>query len=345
MKGRLVKSTITDVARHAGVSIKTVSRVLNSEPNVTAKTKDKVQAAVKELHYRPNFSARSLAGSRSYLLAMVYDNPSLDYITHLQAGATTACREHGYHLVVEPVNWDSGDLTNDMELLLARLPVDGVILTPPVCDSRRIISALEKARIPMVRICPRNTDITTATSLTLDDAAAATDMTNYLISSGHTDIGFIRGAGSHESSHLREQGFRAALKTAGMELDPARIVDGDYTFASGVSAGKALLSGLTRPTAVLAGNDDMAAGVIAAAGDLEIDVPGEVSVCGFDDTALASMIYPPLTTIRQPISDTGARAAQILISRAASKDGSNASQSLPVEYELVIRGSTRILTP
>lgn len=340
-----MKSTITDVARHAGVSIKTVSRVLNNEPNVTVKTKDKVQAAVKALYYRPNFSARSLAGNRSYLLAMVYDNPSVEYITHLQAGATRACRDKGYHLVVEPVDWDSGDLTNDMEHLIARLPVDGVILSPPICDSRRVISALEKARIPMIRICPRNTDITTATSLNLDDAAAAKDMTDYLIKSGHTDIGFIRGAGSHESSHLREQGFRAALKAADLELDPARIVDGDYTFASGERAGRALLSGLTRPTAIFAGNDDMAAGVIAAAGQLDIEVPDDLSVCGFDDTALASMIYPPLTTIRQPISDTGERAAALLIENADAKGGADNTQSLSVDYELVIRGSTRAVTP
>jgi len=235
-----VKSTITDVARRAGVSIKTVSRVLNNEPNVTDKTRDKVQDAVKALEYRPNFSARSLAGNRSYLLAMVYDNPSVEYITHMQKGATEACRQHGYHLVVEPVDWDNGDLTNDIEMLLGRLPVDGVILTPPVCDSRRIVSALEKARIPMVRICPRNPNMTSAPSLNMDDAA--------------------------------------------------------------------------------------------------------LSVCGFDNTALASMIYPPLTTVSQPISDAGARAARVLIDRAGGTGDDREPQDIAVDYEIVIRGSTKTLS-
>ncbi len=336
-----MKSTITDVARHAGVSIKTVSRVLNDEPNVTAKTREKVRAAAKELQYRPNFSARSLAGNKSYLLAMVYDNPSVEYITHLQKGATQACRDRGYHLVVEPVDWDTGDLTNDIEVLLGRLPVDGVILSPPICDSRRIVSALEKARIPMVRICPRNSEMTTAPSLNLDDAAAAFDMTTYLIEAGHTDIGFIRGAASHESSHLREKGFRRALKAADLELDPARIADGDYTFQAGVDGARALLSGRTQPSAIVASNDDMAAGAIAGAGAMGLKVPDDLSVCGFDDTALASMIYPPLTTVSQPISDTGALAAQLLIDRMTGKEGVREDERLSVDYKIVIRGSTR----
>ena len=338
-----MKSTITDVARRAGVSIKTVSRVLNNEPNVTDKTRDKVQDAVKALEYRPNFSARSLAGNRSYLLAMVYDNPSVEYITHMQKGATEACRQHGYHLVVEPVDWDNGDLTNDIEMLLGRLPVDGVILTPPVCDSRRIVSALEKARIPMVRICPRNPNMTSAPSLNMDDAAAAYDMTGYLIKCGHTDIGFIRGASSHESAHLREQGFRKALKDADLELDPARIVDGNYTFEAGLAGAQTLLSGYTRPSAIFAGNDDMAAGTIAGAGALGLNVPDDLSVCGFDNTALASMIYPPLTTVSQPISDAGARAARVLIDRAGGTGDDREPQDIAVDYEIVIRGSTKTL--
>ncbi len=335
-----MKSTITDVASRAGVSIKTVSRVLNDEPNVTEKTRKKVRDAVKALKYRPNFSARSLAGSRSYLLAMVYDNPSVEYITHMQKGATAACREHGYHLVVEPVDWDTGDLTGDIEMLLGRLPVDGVILTPPICDSRRIVSALEKARIPMVRICPRNPLMTSAPSINMDDAAAAYDMTRYLIDAGHTDIGFIRGASSHESSHLREQGFRKALKDADLELDPARIVDGDYTFEAGLAGAELLLSGYTRPTAIFAGNDDMAAGAISRAGALGLSVPEDLSVCGFDNTALASMIFPPLTTVSQPITDAGRRAAHLLIDRASKSGTAELPQDIAVEYEIVIRGST-----
>jgi len=337
-------SSITDVARSAGVSIKTVSRVLNNEPNVTEKTRDKVQEAVKALEYRPNFSARSLAGNRSYLLAMVYDNPSMEYITHMQKGATESCRQHGYHLVVEPVDWDTGDLTNDIEMLLGRLPVDGVILTPPVCDSRRIVSALEKARIPMVRICPRNPNMTSAPSLNLDDAAAAYDMTGYLIKCGHTDIGFIRGASSHESAHLREQGFRKALKDADLELDPARIVDGNYTFEAGVTGARILLSGYTKPTAIFAGNDDMAAGTIAGAGALGLSVPDDLSVCGFDNTALASMIFPPLTTVNQSIIDVGARAARLLISGSDGGGDDSDSQGISVDYEIVIRGSTKAIS-
>lgn len=340
-----MKSTITDVAQQAGVSIKTVSRVLNNEPNVTQKTRDKVRAAVKNLSYRPNFSARSLAGSRSYLLAMVYDNPSVEYVSHLQKGATSACRERGYHLVVEPVDWDTGDLTNDIEALLERLPVDGVILTAPICDSRRIVSALEKANIPMIRICPRDGSFAQTPSLNFDDVAAAFDMTSYLIKQGHTDIALIRGAASHGSTQLRETGFRKALKASGLTPGPERIVDGDYTFGSGAAAARILLSGESRPTAVFASNDDMAAGVISTAGELGLSVPDDLSVCGFDNTALASMIFPPLTTVSQPIVDMGRRAARLLIDGHGVTGAPDSDEKFIVDYDIVERGSVKALLP
>ena len=343
-----MRSTITDVARYAGVSIKTVSRVLNDEPNVTEKTRERVKTAAKELRYRPNLSARSLAGNRSYLLALVYDNPSVEYIAQLQLGATAACRERGYHLVVEPLSTRDGDLTLDMELLLERLPVDGVILTPPLCDSQRVLSVLEAAGTPTVKVGARVAATGSgllAPSLTLDDTAAAFDMTTYLLGQGHRRIGFIRGASNHGSAPLREAGYRRALKEYGVPIDDKLIVDGDYTFQAGRSGAQALLSGAGRPTAIFASNDDVAAGVMSKAGDLGLSVPGDVSVCGFDDTALASMLSPALTTVRQPIQDMGMRAARLLMGPQAGepKTDMETDSDVQLSYDVVVRGSTRAL--
>ena len=343
-----MRTTITDVAHHAGVSIKTVSRVLNEEPNVTQKTRERVKASAKELRYQPNLSARSLAGSKSYLLALVYDNPSVEYIAQLQLGASAACRERGYHLVVEPVSTQGGDLTADMELLLERLPVDGVILTSPICDSRRVLSVLDAAGTPMVKVSPRmhyakDVPGANAPSLRLDDVAAAHDMTSYLLSLGHRDIGFIRGASNHGSAPLREQGYRAALTDFGITPNPDYMVDGDYTFQAGRSGAQALMSRKNRPTAIFASSDDIAAGVLSKALEKGLRVPEDISVCGFDDTALASMLSPALTTVRQPIQDMGRQAARLLMGPHPGEPvhplPSNDSP-LQITYDIVVRGST-----
>lgn len=331
-------ATITDVARLAGVSMKTVSRVLNNEPNVTAKTRERVQAAAAELRYRPNLSARGLASSRKYLLALLYDNPSAEYVGAIQAGATEACRKRGFHLVVEPIRVPHGEINSELEVLLQRLPVDGVILTPPLSDIKALMDVLDDVKIPYVPIAPSETTKANVPSIGMDDTAAAKEMTQYLMSIGHRDIGFIIGPPDHSASALRKNGFLHAMSDAGLDVPKNRMLQGDFSFESGKACAQKLLSGPNIPTAIFASNDDMAAAVLSVAGKKGIPVPQKLSVAGFDDTALARVIWPPLTTIRQPIHDMGSRAARMLINGVTKT-----TEDIPplmLEHNIIVRAST-----
>ncbi len=318
--------------------MKTVSRVLNEEPNVTDKTRKRVQAAAAELRYRPNLSARGLASSRRYLLALLYDNPSAEYIAKIQAGATEACRKRGFHLVVEPVRVPNGEISTELEVLLQRLPVDGVILTPPLTEMPALMDVFDVVNIPYVPIAPSEQTMKRGPSVAMDDTAAAQEMTQYLISIGHKDIGFIIGATNHAASALRKQGFVSAMAAAGLPVAQGRMLQGDFSFASGKACAQKMLDGPSRPSAIFASNDDMAAGVIAVAGKMKISVPGDLSVAGFDDTALAAVLWPPLTTIRQPIHEMGARAARLLINGVTKLDED--IPTLMLDHNIIVRAST-----
>ncbi len=333
--------TINDVAAKAGVSIKTVSRVLNREPNVKDDTRERVLAAVQELNYKPNVSARSLAGSRSYLIGVFFDNPSPAYNADVHLGAVLRCREAGYHLLVEPLDSTASDFASQLIPMLATLRVDGVLLTPPVCDNPVLLDALEAAQVPYVRVAPDG-QLDRAAYVRMDDRRAAQEMANHLIDLGHREIGFIKGHPDHGASHLREEGFREAMKAHGVTVREDWVVQGWFSFQSGYEAAKDLLARPQRPTAVFASNDDMALGVIAAANQLRLTVPDDLSVVGFDDTPSARMVWPQLTTIRQPIANMAAAAADLLISgEMTTDDGAPASRML--DFELVVRDSTKPL--
>jgi len=333
-----MKSTITDVAKQAGVSMKTVSRVLNNEPNVAQKTRERVMAVAKELRYSPNLAARGLASSKSYLLALLYDNPSPNYIANVQKGAIDACRDSGYHLVIEPLSMSAPDLSDTVELLLERLPVDGIILTPPLCDDENILNILKRLKIPNVPVAPAIEPVN-VTSVKMDDVQAAYKMTEFMIRSGHTKLGFIKGHPEHSATSLRYLGFVKAVEAAGLDVDLDRVVEGDFSFKSGVKGAERLLAGDNRPTAIFASNDDMAAGVVSVASRLGISVPDELSVGGFDDTPLAQILYPQLTTIKQPIYEMGHRAASLLI-KPPKPDERIPSYCL--DHKLIIRDSTSV---
>jgi len=330
-----MKSTITDVAKQAGVSMKTVSRVLNNEPNVAVKTRERVLAVASELRYSPNLAARGLASSKSYLIALIYDNsPSPNYISSVQRGAIDACRENGFHLVVEPLDMAGTEASEEVERLLERLPVDGIILTSPLCDNPAILRILKRLKIPYIPISPKqlNPDMP---AVKMDNTKAAQEMTEYLINQGHEKIGFITGHSDHSSSTLRYNGFVNAMHAAGLKINPDWVIKGDYSFRSGVAAAERLLEGDETPTAIFACNDDMAAGVVSVTNRMGIAVPGDLSVGGFDDTPLATIITPKLTTIRQPIHQMGHQAAILLI-----RPPENRLDVYNLDHKLVIRGST-----
>ena len=334
-----MKVTITDVAEKAGVSIKTVSRVLNNEPNVAETTRARVKDIAAEMRYSPSIAARGLATSKSYLIALIYDNASPNYLSDLQLGAIDACREAGYHLVVQPLSlkpeWTREEKVKHTRSVLDRLPVDGVILTPPLGDADAVLETLSELNIRHIRISPKVRD--QQPYIGMDDESASYQMTLHLLEKGHRRIGFIRGHSDHSATPLRYEGFERAMHEMEVAILGDLVVQGDFTFASGAIAAKELLARpeQERPTAIFASNDDMAAAVISVAGQLGIKVPEGLSVCGFDDTPLASVIWPALTTIRQPIYKMGSQAAKQLVKR--SDEAFEVGKIL--DFEIIVRDS------
>ena len=334
-----MKATITDVAKRANVSIKTVSRVLNNEPNVAETTRERVRAACRDLRYSPNLAARGLASSKTYFLALMYYNASPNYLTNIQQGAIEACREYGYHLVVEPFDLTGLDMAADMEMLLDRMPVDGVILTPPLVDDPIILDILRRFDKNYVLVAPSNPPAD-GLSVKMDDTQAAYEMTQYLLDKGYKDIGFVKGHPQHGASVLRYIGFVKALEEAGLEVRPEWVKTGDFTFSSGVSAAEEIFTNSERPRAIFASNDDMAAGVVSVANKLAISIPKQLAICGFDDTVLANTISPRLTTIKQPIHEMGYRAAKLLIDKTTKNAEDEGRNVFNLSHELIVRESS-----
>jgi len=304
--------TIKEVAEKAGVSQMTVSRVLNKQNLVKESTREKVEAAITARNDRPKLMARGLAGGRSKLLGLAYYNPSPSYLSALVVSALKHCRDLGHHLVIE----DLSDIEDglDTAIILKRLSsiqLDGLILAPPLSGNSKLLELIQDIGIPTVLLGSTDSRFKQS-SVVFDDAAAAYTMTGHLIELGHTRIGFIRGPHELPWSRMRQEGYEKALVDNGIEIDKALIVEGDFTFRSGMHGGDALLGIQDRPTAIFASNDDMAAGVIAAAQRRAIQIPKELSVVGFDDTAIAAAIWPRLTTVRQPIAEMAQASVDII---------------------------------
>lgn len=338
-------ATIYDVAALAGVSIKSVSRVLNGGPNVSPALEAKVKAAVEQLDYRPSLSARTLAGASSYLIAAFVDaeltlehwrsGRGNDYLSRLEYGALVECRRSGHHLLVELVDYGSPSLEAHLLSLLRSLRPDGVLLTPPNSDDPRVLDVLERHGTPFVRL-GAEAHLDRGMRVFMDDRQAAVDMTNHLIAAGHRRIGFISGPESYAASRARREGFRTAMADQGLTVDPSLVVEGDFTFEAGRISGARLLGLMDRPTAIFASNDDMALGVLNAVTAAGLGVPRDVAVAGFDDTPSSMLSTPPLTTIRQPVTEMAAVATRLLLPASRGQTG----QAEQVEYSLVERLST-----
>jgi len=336
------KVTIDDVAERAGVSIKTVSRVVNREPNVREKTRETVQAAIEALKYRPNQAARGLAGRRSYLMGVLYDNPSPSYLANLQAGVLTACTAASYGLALSPVSHSAPDMVDTVIAWLKHTNIDGAILTPPLSDNIALVTAIKALGVPCVAVSSPGPGSGPANvpAVVIDEEEAARQMTVHLISAGHKNIGFIKGHPDHYASSHRYAGFKAAMEEAGLVVDTALVKQGYFDFASGKAAGELLLGAANRPSAIFASNDDMAAGVMHVAHQLKLEIPGDLAVVGFDDTPLSRQIWPSLTTIRQPIRLIGERATELLL-QAISRDTAATNPVLhQLDFELKARGSS-----
>ena len=337
------KATIDDVATLAGVSIKTVSRVVNNEPNVRDSTRQQVQKAVQKLNYRPNPSARSLAGKRSYLIGLLYDdpdlyeNPSSNYIVDIQQGALRVCKSEHYDLLIHPCNYQDKNLVAEIKSLISHSQLDGVILSPPLSDKRSVVAALKKAGTPFVRISPAN-DVDSQSSVSTNDRGICSKMTEYLASLGHTRIAFIAGNRDHKALNNRFLGYQDGLNRAGLKLLQGLVREGDNSFGSGQECARSLLKSKNPPTAIFACNDDMATGVLRVAGLMGVKVPSELSVAGFDDIPVSQQTYPALTTIRQPVRQMAESAVEILMAHVRSRPTADMPQM--IDAVLKIREST-----
>jgi len=306
------RSNIRDVSALAGVSVKTVSRVLNGHRYVSGETKERVEKAMRELDFRPSIAARILAGTKSGQIALIYDNHSPYYMNQIQMGCWEGCHQAGMRLLAQPVDVTDPAVGDQVRGLVTETHVDGIVLSSPVTDCVAVLQALEGMDIPFVRISP-GTNHALTSSVFMDDAQAADDMTTHLINKGHRRIGFVRGHPNHMASEERLFGYRRALDRAGIAFEPALAAPGEFDFDSGVAAARRFLDSPRRPSAIFASNDDMAAGVLSVAHDMGLDVPRDLSVAGFDDTTLARMVWPQLTTIRQPTRELALAATQLLL--------------------------------
>src|SRR5579863_179063 len=321
--------TIQEVAELAQVSSKTVSRVLNDEPAVREDTRNRILKAIEKLDYRPNLNARGLAGDRSFLIGLFCDKPG-DYLSEFQAGAVQRCRESDFHLMVEPWDSDSADVGRQVNTLLRQLRLEGVILLPPLSDHPVILDKLAEKAIPTVQVAPR---IRPGNSpwVGIDDYAAARSMTRHLLELGHRRIGFILGRPGHGATDERFRGFRDEMQAGGVEVDDELVKAGNFLFADGLACAEQILRNPRPPTAIFASNDDTAAATISVAHRMGLSLPDQLSVAGFDDATIATMIWPELTTIRQPVAALARTAAELIIEHSPRRRG----WPEPVPYRLL----------
>jgi len=326
-------ATIADVARQAGVSPMTVSRVINGDAHVSEAKRAAVTAAIRALNYAPNPAARSLAAGRLVRLGLLYANPSAAYLSEFLVGALDQCRACHVQLVLEQCG--AGEEAAAVERLLAS-GVDGLILPPPLCDSEPVLSALQASGAPAVAVATGRAREEIST-VRIDDRGAARVMTEHLLRLGHRRIGFIAGHPNQTASAERLAGYRAALAASGTAFDPQLVVQGYFTFRSGWEAAERLLDLGAPPTAIFAANDDMAAAVVAVAHRRGLDVPRALSVCGFDDSAQATNVWPELTTVRQPIAEMAREAVLLLAAGLQAPGDAVADRLLP--HALIRRSS------
>jgi len=333
-------ATVHDVARYAGVSSMTVSRVVNGVKGVRESLRQKVDAAIRDLNYVPNLAARA-ARSGTVKIGVLFSNPRSSNLGEFLMGAFSASARVGCQLVIEPTAGHARDI--DAVRKVVELGVDGLVLPPPLCDNMEAMEILWKAQVPALSFAtadPRSY----SSAVSINDFEGARSLTQHLLKLGHRDIAFVRGDSLHSTARSREEGFRAAMAEAGLFPQEQWLADGDFTYRTGLAVGRQLLerAPADRPTAVFASNDDMAAAVMAVAHGLGMRVPTELSVAGFDDTPIASTVWPQLTTIHLPLASMASAAIEILFETARTKRAGEPAQVRHerCDFTLQIRDST-----
>jgi len=313
------QSTIFDVAKKAGVSTKTVSRVINHERGVGAETLKKVNRAIEQLNYRPNVFAQSLAGGRTRIIGLIYDNPNPVYINHIMDGVLDYCYQQEYAVIIHPCSLADKDHLTVMQQLIKKTRLTGMILTPPLSDSKEFLNMLEQNDIPSVLISPGGEKLR-ADAVITNEYEATKEMIRYIISKNHQKIALIKGHPEHLALVKRTQGYMDALSEAKLEIKSEYLIQGYNSYESGLECGRQLMELKDKPTAIFAANDEMASGVMKIILDSGYEVPKDFSIAGFDDTPVSQMLNPTLSTIKQPLEKMGELAAKKLISELEGLD-------------------------
>ena len=332
--------TIKHVAADAGVSLQTVSRVINNEPNVRPEMKSRVQASIDKLGYVPSIAAQRMSGSRSYLILAINDRDrtiadwqarlGTDWVDQMLLGGMLKCAELGYRMIFELVDTHSDHVERELLGAIAALQPDGIILTPPHSDNPQIVSLLDQQKIPFVRIGSKQSDV--GIPVSMDDEGSARQASRYLIERGHRHIGFIAGSSEYDLSGWRVDGWRETMAEAGLDT-AGLLAAGDFSYASGEAAARSLLDRADRPSAIIASNDQMALATLDVARSLGLAVPHDLSLISFDNTPLVHFTQPPLTAIDQPIAATTSKAVELII---AAQNGDTLAPTLTIVPATII---------
>lgn len=329
--------TMRDVAKLARVSTKTVSRVVNREGPVREETRDRVWRAIEQLDYRPELSARGTSGARAYSIGLIYDNPNPYYVIAMQEGTLAACLKLGYGVQIYPFHSRPPGAAEALQDLVLRARLAGLVLAPPMSERTALLDKLADYDIPLVRVIsaaesPRDR----FACIFVDDRSAAYAITEHLIQLGHSRIGFLWGRKEYLSSAERYKGYELALRDYGLSPVKELVVHGDYTFDDGFRGAHRLLQLARPPTAIFGSNDEIAAGALAAARALGVEVPYGLSIAGFEDSPFSRHSWPSLTTARQRTELIAEHAARLLIARIHGNEVENEG----FKPELIVRGST-----
>jgi len=340
-------ATIGDVARLAGVAQVTVSRVINNENTVRAATREKVLEAVRKLNYVPNHSARNLAGRRAARIGLLYEKPYGGYLSEFIISALNACSQVGHVLVAHMITDDFRQRDLSGMLSLTEEKWDGIIIPPLMSDTQALVDVLAQRSYPLVMIASSdgvNGDYK-GPLVSIDDFQAMFDLVSALIEQGHRNIGFLKGHPDQEVSNLRYEGYKAALKQARLKIPAKGVQQGHFTYESGLFGMAKILAAPVRPSAVVCSNDDMAAGALACSIQHGLKIPSDIAITGFDDTPIASSVWPKLTTVRQPVGQMAEVAVSILsdwINTGKLPEAAEQSHHFNLEYTLISRDSAAI---
>lgn len=334
----VISYTIYDVAKKAGVSIATVSRVLNNSIHVSEKTKQKVKTAIEELNYTPNILASALTKKSTLTIGLLIPDISNPFFSELSRGVEDACNDFGFNTVICNTDYSLQKEAAYINLLRQK-SVDGFVITTAHYNDKNVIQLI-KDRIPMV-LLDRNIERSDAYDIDLvlsDNIGGGYLATKHLIQLGHKNIACFLGPPEIEVNVEREKGYIKAMKEAKLTINPSLVAYGDFKLEFGYKKTIELLNRHIIPTAFFAANDLIAVGIIRALKSVGLSVPSDISVVGFDDTIFAEIIDPPLTSVNQPIREMGYHATKLLIKKLRGERST--SKKIIFDTELIIREST-----